>query len=59
MVEVEKQEEKCKEQQEDIRICWEIKEHEAAAAHEADRERERERGRGRELVGLRKLGRML
>jgi hypothetical protein len=41
MVQAEKQEEKCQEQQEEIRIRWEIKEHEAAAAHEVDRERKR------------------
>jgi hypothetical protein len=54
MVEAEKQEQKRKEQQEEIRIRWEIK----------DVKRPRpvkqiERGRGRELDGLRKLGRML
>jgi hypothetical protein len=43
MVEAEKQEEKCKEQQEEIRIHREIKEREVAAAREADRERKRER----------------
>jgi hypothetical protein len=36
MVEAEKQEQKRKEQQEEIRIRQEIKEHKAAAAHEAD-----------------------
>jgi hypothetical protein len=43
MVVAEKQEEKCKEQQEEIRIRREIKEREVAAAREADRERKRER----------------
>jgi hypothetical protein len=43
MVQAEKQEEKCQEQQEEIRIRWEIKEHEAVAAHEVDRERKRQR----------------
>jgi hypothetical protein len=43
MVEAEKQEEKCKEQQEEIRIRREIKEREVVAAREADRERKRER----------------
>jgi hypothetical protein len=45
MVEAEKQEEKRKEQQEEICIRREIKEREAAAAREADRERKRERAR--------------
>jgi septal ring factor EnvC (AmiA/AmiB activator) len=45
MVEAGKREEKCKEQQEEIRIRQEIKECEAAAAREADRERKRERAR--------------
>jgi hypothetical protein len=47
----EKQEEKCKEQQEDIRIRREIKECEAAATHEADRERKRERARRAKEAG--------
>jgi hypothetical protein len=42
MVEAEKQEEKRKEKQEEIRIRREIKEHEAVVAREADRERKRE-----------------
>jgi hypothetical protein len=45
MVEAEKQEEKRKEQHEEICMRREIKEHEAVVAHEADRERKRERAR--------------
>jgi hypothetical protein len=42
MVEVEKQEEKRKEQQEEIHIQWEIKKREAVATREAGRERKRD-----------------
>ena len=51
MVESEKQEEKYKEQQEEIRIRQEIKEREAAQAREADRERKRERARRAKEAG--------
>jgi hypothetical protein len=52
IVEAEKQEEKHKEQQEEIRICQEIKEREAAAAREVDRERKRERDHRAKETGL-------
>jgi hypothetical protein len=46
-----KQEKKRKEQKEEICIHWEIKEHEATAAREADRERKRERARRAKEAG--------
>jgi hypothetical protein len=52
MVQAEKQEQKCKEQQEEIRIRREIKECEAVAAREADIERKREKARRVKEAGL-------
>jgi hypothetical protein len=51
MVEAEKQEQKCKEQQEEIHIRREIKEREAIVAREVDRERKRERARRAKEAG--------
>jgi hypothetical protein len=51
MVQVEKQEQKRKEQHEEIRIRWEIKEREVVAAREVDRERKRERARRAKEAG--------
>jgi hypothetical protein len=52
MVEAEKQEQKRKEQPEEIRIRRVIKEREAVTAREADRERKRERARRAKEAGL-------
>jgi hypothetical protein len=51
MVEVEKQEEKHKEQQEELCIRREIKECEAVATREVDRERKSERARRAKEAG--------
>jgi hypothetical protein len=51
MVEAEKQEEKHKKQQEEIRIRREIKECEAPAVRETNRERKRERAREAKEAG--------
>jgi hypothetical protein len=45
MIEAEKQEEKCKQEQEEIRVRQPMRECEEAQAREADRERKRERAR--------------
>jgi hypothetical protein len=51
MIEAEKEEEKCKQQHEEIRVHQQMREHEEAHAREADRERKRGRARWAKEAG--------